>query len=99
TNSLYVSIFYCTLKMEVDKQGKRTYRSQEYQVNRSVFKVNTSFLTANAMELSNLLGLGSWGQAKEKMSTPIGGTKLSCIDKALAIAAEENVLTSALREN
>ena len=99
TNSLYVSIFYCTLMMEVDKQGKRTYRSQEYYVNRSVFKVNTSFLTAYAMDLSTLLGMGDWGQAKQKMSTPIGGTKLSCIDKALAIAAEENVLTSALREN
>jgi len=99
TNSLYVSIFYCTLMMEVDKQGKKTYRSQEYCINRLVFKVNTSFLTTYAMDLSTLLGMGDWGQAKQKMSTPIGGTKLSCIDKALAIAAEENVLTSALREN
>ncbi|KAF9369517.1 hypothetical protein CPB97_003541 [Podila verticillata] len=98
TNSLYVSIFYCTLMMEFDTQGKRTYRSQEYYINRLVFKVNTSFLTDYAVDLSNLLGLGSWGQAKEKMSTPVGGTKLSCIDKALAIAAEENVLTSAHRE-
>ncbi|KFH72838.1 hypothetical protein MVEG_00063 [Podila verticillata NRRL 6337] len=96
---LYVSIFYTTLKMEVDTQGKRTYRSQEYYVNRSVFVVNTSFLTAYALDLSTLLGMGDWGQAKEKMSTPIGGTKLSCIDKARAIAAEENVLTSALRED
>ncbi|KAF9197805.1 hypothetical protein BGZ59_005128 [Podila verticillata] len=98
-NQLYVSIFYTTLKMEVDTQGKRTYRSQEYYVNRSVFVVNTSFLTAYALDLSTLLGMGDWGQAKEKMSTPIGGTKLSCIDKARAIAAEENVLTSALRED
>ncbi|KAF8975493.1 hypothetical protein BGZ52_008865, partial [Haplosporangium bisporale] len=96
---LYVSIFYTTLMMEVDTQGKRTYRSQEYYVNRSVFVVNTSFLTAYALDLSTLLGMGDWGQAKEKMSTPIGGTRLSCIDKALAIAAEENVLTSALRED
>ncbi|KAF9368514.1 hypothetical protein CPC16_005287, partial [Podila verticillata] len=71
----------------------------EYYVNRSVFVVNSSFLTAYALDLSTLLGMGDWGQAKEKMSTPIGGTRLSCIDKALAIAAEENVLTSALRED
>ncbi|KAG0014335.1 hypothetical protein BGZ81_000525 [Podila clonocystis] len=99
SGTLYVSIFYCTLKMTVDTKGKKTYRSQEYYVNRSVFVVNRSFLTAYAFDLSTLLGLGDWGQAKQQMSSRIDGNRLSCIDKALGITAEENVLASALREN
>ncbi|KAF9367390.1 hypothetical protein CPC16_006565, partial [Podila verticillata] len=87
---LYVSIFYTTLKMEVNSQGKKTYSSQEFCINRSVFVVKSDFLTANALELSKLFGVGTWGQAKERMSTPIGGTKLSCINKALASALREN---------
>ncbi|KAF9924498.1 hypothetical protein FBU30_005547 [Linnemannia zychae] len=99
TNTLYVSIFYCTLSMTVDQSGKKTYRSQEYYVNRTVFVVNTGFLTAYAMDLANLMGLGSWGQAKEKTSSPIDGSKLSCIDKALGITAEDQTLVNATREN
>ncbi|KAF9992274.1 hypothetical protein BGZ80_002840 [Entomortierella chlamydospora] len=99
SNMLYVSIFYCTLSMTVDNSGKKTYHEQEYYVNRSVFVVNSSFLTAYALDLSTLLGLGDWGQAKQKMSSPIEGTKLTCIDKTLGITTEENALASAPREN
>lgn len=99
TGQLFVSIFYTTLMMEVDKQGKKTYRSQEYEVNRAVFKVNTAFLTAYAMDLSVLLGMGDWGQAKAKMTSPMGGSKTSCFKKHLATAADEHAFATAVRED
>ncbi|KAG0074844.1 hypothetical protein BGZ93_001478 [Podila epicladia] len=99
TGQIYVSIFYTTLAMEINKEKKKTYRSQEYIVRRALFRVNTSFLTAYAVDLSIMMGLGDWGKAKETFTSPKGGSKMSCFKKHLATATEENHLTTAVRED
>ncbi|KAF9299104.1 hypothetical protein BGZ74_009111 [Mortierella antarctica] len=99
TGQLYVSIFYTTLVMEINKDKKKTYRSQAYYVNHTVFKVNTAFLTACALDLSIMMGLGDWGKAKETMTSPTHGSKISCFKKHLATATEESHLATVVRED
>ncbi|KAF9158705.1 hypothetical protein DFQ26_007319 [Actinomortierella ambigua] len=79
-SSLYVTIFYTTLHMEVNKEGKKTYTSQSYKINRSVFKVLTSSLTLNAEKLSELLGNGNFDEWAKGATSP-GGKRMSCFEE------------------
>ncbi|KAG0348295.1 hypothetical protein BG005_011622 [Podila minutissima] len=94
TGQLYVSIFYTTLTMEINKDKKKTYRSQAYYVNRSVFKVTTAFLTAYAVDLSIMMGLG---QGNNDLAHAC--SKISCFKKHLATAIEESHLATVVRED
>ncbi|KAG0259055.1 hypothetical protein DFQ27_004254 [Actinomortierella ambigua] len=88
-SSLYLTIFYTTLNMEVE-DGKKTYSSpQSYRINRSVFKVLTASLVTNADQLFELLGNGSFDQWVKGATSP-GGTKLSCFEE-LHIGAEKEM--------
>ncbi|KAG0242800.1 hypothetical protein BGW41_003476 [Actinomortierella wolfii] len=87
-NYLYVSIFYTTLHMEYDKSGKKTYSSQKYYINRSLFRVLTATLTTNAEKLYELLGNGSFDDWAKGATSPTG-SKLSCFEKNVAAAPKE----------
>ncbi|GJJ79146.1 hypothetical protein EMPS_11505 [Entomortierella parvispora] len=75
---LVATIFYTKLSMQLD-QGKKTYSSQTYSVNRSVFKILTSTLVNSAVKLNELLGDGSFDDWAKGATSP-GGNKLSCFE-------------------
>ncbi|GJJ79145.1 hypothetical protein EMPS_11504 [Entomortierella parvispora] len=80
SGNLVATIFYTQLHMELETSGKKTYSSQSYYVNRSVFKCLSATLVANAAKLSELLGDGSFDDWAKDFSSPTG-TKLSCFEK------------------
>ncbi|KAF9973382.1 hypothetical protein BGZ73_003365 [Actinomortierella ambigua] len=87
-SALYVTIFYTTLHMEMNQQHKKTYSSQSYYINRSVFKVLTNSLISNADKLAELLGDGSFEDWAKGATSP-GGPRESCFDRALTGASKE----------
>ncbi|GJJ76918.1 hypothetical protein EMPS_09277 [Entomortierella parvispora] len=76
---LVTSIFYTNLRMELTHSGKKTYSSQSYSINRSVLKVLSASLVANADKLNQLLGDGSYDKWAKGASSPSGGG-VSCFE-------------------
>jgi len=85
---LVTTIFYTNLHMEVKKSGKKTYSSQSYYINRSVFKVLTQSLVANAEKLNELLGSGNYDDWANGASSP-SGSKASCFEVHAAEKADK----------
>lgn len=81
SNTVKTTIFYTSLHLEKGKDGKQTWSSQEYTVNRTVFGVTGSYLVANAKQLAEMTGktsLDEWGKKNASPTTP--GIR-SCFDK------------------
>lgn len=81
-NVVYITIFYCHLSMKAETSGKKTYIDQKYTINRSLIRVNASYLTTYAERLEELIGDGDLGGWVGGLSSPTGGRK-SCFLKNL----------------
>lgn len=86
-SQLVTTIFYTNLHMEVNHSGKKTYSSQSYSINRSIFKVLTATLVANAEKLNSLLGSGSFDDWANGTSSPTG-SGASCFETHAAVKAD-----------
>ncbi|KAH7039360.1 hypothetical protein BKA57DRAFT_473525 [Linnemannia elongata] len=87
-NTNYITIFYATLDMKENQQGKKTYIEQSYRIFRTVIRVNTTYLVTFADQLAEMLGDGGLGDWDAQSSSPTG-TKLSCFETQLKQAPKE----------
>ncbi|KAG0207128.1 hypothetical protein BGX28_001559 [Mortierella sp. GBA30] len=87
-NMNYVTIFYATLDMKEDKQGKKTYVDQKYRIFRTLIRINTTYMTTFAEELNQMMGDGGLGEWDEQGSSPTGPNK-SCFEKHFENAPKE----------
>lgn len=81
-NVVYITIFYAHLSMKADQHGKKTYIDQKYSINRSLIRVNESYLITYAERLEDLIGDGDLGGWIGQLSSTTGGRK-SCFSKQL----------------
>ncbi|KAF8927308.1 hypothetical protein BGZ47_002212 [Haplosporangium gracile] len=88
SNTTYITIFYATLTMKVDRQGKKTYYDQSYQIFRTLIRINTTYLVIFAEELAAMLGDGGLSEWDRQGSSPTGG-KLSCFENQLKEVIKE----------
>ncbi|KAG0298902.1 hypothetical protein BGZ96_004209 [Linnemannia gamsii] len=79
-NSTYITIFYATLQMHQDQQGKTTYIQQSYRIFRTLIRVNTTYLVTFADKLNSMIGDGDLDGWDQQGSSPTGN-KLSCFEK------------------
>ncbi|KAG0321536.1 hypothetical protein BGZ97_011041 [Linnemannia gamsii] len=87
-NSTYITIFFTTLSMHENQQGKKTYIEQSYRIFRTLIRVNTTYLVTYAEKLDALIGDGGLPGWAAQGSSPTG-SKLSCFEAAHKKAPRE----------
>lgn len=87
-NSTYITVFYATLHMHLDQQGKKTYIQQSYRIFRTLIRVNTTYLVTFADKLNSMIGDGDLDEWGKQASSPTGN-KLSCFEKEHKRAPKE----------
>ncbi|KAG0217802.1 hypothetical protein BGX33_009506 [Mortierella sp. NVP41] len=81
SNLVEVSIFYTTFHLKKDQSGKKTYTEQSYSINRTVFKVLTSVLTANAQKFAQSILKAPIDEWLDSNSSPTDSKVLSCFEQ------------------
>ncbi|KAG0242798.1 hypothetical protein BGW41_003474 [Actinomortierella wolfii] len=86
----YITVFYCTLEMYYKQDGKKTLIDQTYHINRSLIRINTSYLIAYAEKLEALVGDGGLSEWGRSLSSPTG-TRNACRAEQTAAVVKELV--------
>ncbi|KAI1291360.1 hypothetical protein EDD11_008978 [Mortierella claussenii] len=76
-----VSIFYTTFHMKKSQSGKKTYLEQSYNINRTVFSVITSVLTANAEKFAEKILKAPIDDWLNSNSSPTDSKSMSCFEQ------------------
>ncbi|KAG0236506.1 hypothetical protein BGW42_003412 [Actinomortierella wolfii] len=82
----YITIFYCTLKLDYTKNGKKTLVDQKYSINRSLIRINSSYLVTYAEKLEAMIGDGGLEEWGRSLSSPTGTRRGCRCDQVFALA-------------
>ncbi|KAF9093408.1 hypothetical protein BGX29_009953 [Mortierella sp. GBA35] len=81
SSEVEISIFYTTLHLKKDHSGKKTYIAQSYSINRTVFKVYTSVLVANAEMFAQKIPKVNMEEWLHANNSPNDSKVKSCFEK------------------
>ncbi|KAG0242795.1 hypothetical protein BGW41_003471 [Actinomortierella wolfii] len=87
----YITIFYRTLRLDKTTDGKKTLVNQKYSINRSLIRINTSYLVTYAEKLEAMIGDGGLDELGRALSSPTGTRRGCRCDQVFALAKEIQV--------